>query len=770
LFGSAEGEQINLMLYDLASDTSTAIAALGDWTADWSPLPQGAPPVTTGPSDALLDVPYSSSLLLAVSPDYMAVLRDPSTGLEAPLTRPMTVAGFTPSPSRRNLVYGNRWLSLDFRENGKLAVHTTLLPAAPKEDRVNWSPDETHLAFQTQEGAVWLVDQTGNAVQVPDATSLPEWSYNGEWLSYCTAGDALWLVGSASPPRKIVDASICQHRWSSGQDLLAYTAISAEQGAATLRSYLFDPQTGESTPVKDGVSVESWSPDGRYLALKRADARGYTVFAYDPASSRQLFLGQFDQGVLGLQGWLQTDSGYFYGPYRVAGDLSAANKVADSLFGASQDGSTLLIGIGKTGLVTLACVKANSGAEVDLLTFNLSSVPAEEEPGIWAQLSPDGGWVQVRAYDPSGEVFRLDSCDGSSQEQLPPVKSAGDFFSRDSRWHAASEASPDGSGQVTLRDLTGETDLALPAIVASPVYWLKEPSAGSPETYLVSGRVTTAEGAPLAGVIILLEGNPKATSGEDGAFVISGLAPGKYTLQAQLSGSNFDPRQRKVSLPPDVLDADFSSDQSAAAPGGSSAENPPLQVTQVVPTLAPGLAGMVKSTLEQYGVQYEGWMAYGAAIICLAILGLLVIGGVAWYLLRSRRAKPAPPALAPAPVGVKSAPAPLSEPAVSDTQPVHLKPVSAAPGLLEPPLQPGDPVQALLRQGIALVKGTEIEQGRQKLRQVVQLQPENANAWLWLGWAAAQQKDLRAAERCFRRAQSLGHPKAEQGLRWIGKF
>jgi len=779
LFGTTEGEQSNLMLYDLASDTSAAIATLGDWTADWSPLPQGSPPVTTGPSDELLDVPYSESLLLAVSPDYMAVLRDPATGLEVPLTRPMTVAGFAPSASRRNLVYGNRWLSLDFRENGKLAVHTTLLPAAPKEGLVNWSPDETHLAFQTQEGAVWLVDIAGNAVQVPDATALPEWSYNGEWLSYCTPGDALWLVGSASPPRKIVDASICQHRWSSGQDLLAYTAISADQGAATLRSYLFDPVTGESTPLKDGVSVDSWSPDGRYLALKRADPRGHTVFAYDPASSRQLFLGQFDQGSLGQQGWQQTDSGYFYGPYRVAGDLSSASRVADSLFGASQDGKTLLIGIGKTDLVTIACVKANSGAEVDLLTFNRSSVPADEKPGIWAQLSPDGGWVQVRAVDPSGEVYRLDSCDGSSQEVLPPVKSAGDFFSGDSRWHATSEVSAEGSGLVTVRDLSGAADLSLPAIVASPVYWLKAPRAGSPETYLISGRVLTAEGAPLGGAIILLEGNPKATTGEDGAFVISGLAPGTYSLEPQYNDSKFEPEKRKVSLPPDVLDADFASNLSAAAAGQPTAVVQPALPTQPPPSPVSNYVAMAQAVLAGYGVQYESWMPYAAAIICLAILGLLVIGGLAWYLLRSRRlraAKAAPPLLAPAPVAVispvqvKSAPASVSEPAVSDTQPVHLKPAPAAPAMLEPPVQPGDPVQALLREGIALVKGTEIEQGRQKLRQVVQLQPENANAWLWLGWAAAQQKDLRAAERCFRRAQSLGHPKAEQGLRWIGKF
>jgi Tol biopolymer transport system component len=637
LFGYAEGEQIDLMLYDIPSDTRTAIATLGDWTADWSCYPKARLQLPRA-SDSLLDVPYSPSLLLAVSPDYMAVLRDPATDLEAPLTRPMTVAGFTPSASRRNLVFGNRWLSLDFRENGKLAVHTTLLPAAPKENLVNWSPDETHLAFQTQEGAVWLVDLSGNAVQVPDATGLPEWSYNGQWLSYCTAGDALWLVGSASPPSKIVDASICQHRWSSGQDLLAYTAISAEQGAATLRSYLFDPATGESTPVKDGVSVDSWSPDGRYLALKRTDPRGYTIFAYDPASSRQLFLGQFDGSNLGLQSWLQAGSGYFYGPYRIAADLSAANRVADSLFGASADGNTLLIGIGERDLLTIACVKANSGAEVDLLTFNLSTVPADEKPGIWAQLSPDGGWVQVRAYDPSGETLRLDSCDGSSQEELPSVKFSGDFFSNDSRWHSTSEVSTEGSGQVIVRDLSGEADKSLPAILASPVYWLKEPSAGSPETNLVSGYVFTAEGTPLAGVVILLEGNPKTTSGEDGSFVISGLAPGKYTLEPQLSDAKFEPENRKVSLPPDVLDANFTSNLSAAAAGQTTAESSPVQSTPPAqPAGSVGLdyAGIVEGALGQYGIQYESWMAFAAAIICLAILGLLLAGVLAWYLLRS---------------------------------------------------------------------------------------------------------------------------------------
>ena len=89
--------------------------------------------------------------------------------------------------------------------------------------------------------------------------------------------------------------------------------------------------------------------------------------------------------------------------------------------------------------------------------------------------------------------------------------------------------------------------------------------------------------------------------------------------------------------------------------------------------------------------------------------------------------------------------------------------------MLEPPLQPGDDVQQLLKDGIALVKSEQYKAGVPKLRQVVKAQPDNANAWLWLGWAAVQQKDYGNAESCFKRAEALGHPKAKQGLEWMNR-
>ena len=304
LFASSDNEQTSLSIFDLASGAVAALTPVGAAVADWSEISQTSAPAASLPADALLDYTYSDGLLLSVAPDYKLVLSNPATGNNLDLTRPMTVAGFTPSPSRRALVFANRWVTLDFREGGKLSFHTTTLPAAIREGRAVWSPDETHLAFQGQDGAVWLVGLDGKGVMIPEASALPEWSYNGSWLSYCTADGGLWLVGSGSAPKKIAAAGACDHTWSSGQDLLAYTAKAAD---GSLQPYFYNPSTGEFTPLEQGMEVDSWSPDGKYLALRCLDPRGFSIFAVDPSTQSQLYVGQFDERGLGLQGWLQSE-------------------------------------------------------------------------------------------------------------------------------------------------------------------------------------------------------------------------------------------------------------------------------------------------------------------------------------------------------------------------------------------------------------------------------------------------------------------------------
>jgi hypothetical protein len=592
-------------------------------------------------------------------------------------------------------------------------------------------------------------------------------------------------VGSGTPPKKIAAAGMCDHTWSSGQDLLAYTAKASD---GSLQPFLYNPSTGESTPLAKGMEVEAWSPDGKYLALRRADPRGYSIFAVDPATQRQLYVGNFDERGLGLQGWLQSESAYFFGPYRISPDLSAANKVADVLFDASADGKTLLAGIGAYNLVTLDCLKPEGGEETDFLTVDLSTVPPEEKPGLWGSLSADGDWLVARSSTSAGTTSFLASCDGRSQEDLPPAKTpALDGFSGNNHWHMQVEMGEDGTGNLVLRDLTGESDSELPAMPASPAYWIGNLRAGPPESYLVSGRLLDSAGQPRPGVTMLLDGQPAGTTGEDGSYVIIGLKPGKYTVQPQVeAGIPIDPKQRKVSLPPDALQADFAvaqADTSSNSPAATETleagapTQPALQLTPTgTPLYWPAGVQQVPGFLEGFFI--ANGLPAGSSLLIPVICAILLIGLVIALLIffASRRRKPSAGKESTQPEKVP--PEVVTEPAPAESvvaEPEAAQPPAAAgdteptPLMLEAPLQPGDDVQQLLKDGIALVKSDQLKTGIPKLRQVVKAQPDNANAWLWLGWAAVQQKDFRTAESCFKRAQTLGHPKADQALKWMSR-
>jgi uncharacterized RDD family membrane protein YckC len=80
------------------------------------------------------------------------------------------------------------------------------------------------------------------------------------------------------------------------------------------------------------------------------------------------------------------------------------------------------------------------------------------------------------------------------------------------------------------------------------------------------------------------------------------------------------------------------------------------------------------------------------------------------------------------------------------------------------------PVEQLLKQGIAQIQSGDIVAGRAALRHVVKQSPDNATAWLWMGWIAVGQRDQRIAEICFLQAQRLGHPKAAQILDTLGQI
>ncbi|MBX3726245.1 MAG: S8 family serine peptidase [Xanthomonadales bacterium] len=71
--------------------------------------------------------------------------------------------------------------------------------------------------------------------------------------------------------------------------------------------------------------------------------------------------------------------------------------------------------------------------------------------------------------------------------------------------------------------------------------------SGAPPTWTVSGSVTTSGGAGIAGVTVSA-GSASATTNSAGAYTISGLANGGYTLTPSLAGYTFSPVTRSVTV------------------------------------------------------------------------------------------------------------------------------------------------------------------------------------------------------------------------------
>jgi hypothetical protein len=66
-------------------------------------------------------------------------------------------------------------------------------------------------------------------------------------------------------------------------------------------------------------------------------------------------------------------------------------------------------------------------------------------------------------------------------------------------------------------------------------------------TYAISGTITTSGGAGIANVVVST-GSASATTNSSGAYTLSGLANGTYTLTPSLSGYTFSPTSRSVTV------------------------------------------------------------------------------------------------------------------------------------------------------------------------------------------------------------------------------
>lgn len=743
LFSTGSEEGFMLHIYDLVSGATSALGIAGEEVADWSQLP----PVTENTGDMASEVvpefPLSNDLMIFVAPDYRLVLQNASSGEEVSLSKPMAVAGFTPSPSGKKLVYNRRMVSLDFQDDGNLVIQTTPLSTTPLAGNVRWTSDENRLAYEDQAGKVWVVDRDGTSLEIPGASQTPFWSHDGQWLSYCDQGDTLWVFGPDSPPEEVAREVDCEAVWSPSENVLAFTQLQGEN-EDSVDSYIYDVVHGQVELVLEDSQIEGWSPDGKYLAVRRpqepdASQARYIIIAVDAETDSQLFVGSFQDEEPGEQAWFGIEEGYLFGPYLISDDLSSASRVSEILFDASADMNRLLIGIGEGDQVTVACLDVSSGEKEFQQTVYLAGFDQAEEAGIWASLSPDGDWIALTAYDRGILTSVLQRCD---HEQEIPIDGSSiaqkGFFSGNSRWFIYPQSNSDGDETLVLFDLELEESKTIEAINRSPVAWVKSPEVSDiVETFPITGKVSTERGEPMASVGILIDGIQLTETGVDGTFAITGLQADTYELSPRKDGMTFTPEIRSVRLPRDAKDNDFvasgmvvTTPLETLAPTGTS-EPPETPVSPDIQPQAPEVVGLPAINLSDESTLLIVGVCGGGLLVLFLFF---VVGYLIRRILRKRSKAETP-----------------------------VDPNAVVP-------EPSDAeAMAWLQEGAALVKGGDFEAGEVKLRQVIEYRPENATAWMWMGWSAAQQGDNRTAEQCFKRAKTLEHPKAEKALRWLDR-
>lgn len=752
LFATDDSGQVGLYIYDLVAATYFPLVMDSGWQADWAPLPEvGAQ--SKGMHEVEVEGFEASggSLLAYLGENYQLHLYDPSNGNQAELSPPLSAVTFWSSPSGRHIVYADLLLNLAFQPGGTLQVQEVALPSNPVGQVLNWAPDEERLSYRDALGSVWMVDAGGEAIEIPGATTPANWSYDSRFVSYCTEGDKLWVVGGGISLREAASPVDCGAvNWSPNRPWLAYT-LQGSAGPQSDQVYLYDAERGKSSLVMDGANLIGWSPEGSLLALQQPPKSGSSAliyFAVQAGKDDPVEIGPFRLSDPGLQGWADTQENFILGPYELQENLKDPEQIASFVYGVSTDGQVRLAGNQSGGMQDVVCLDAEGNSLATLVDANLRSVPVAERPGIWAQLSPDGSWASTHFYDPQGYQYLLTRCDRGRQATLDSSDdSSVDSFSGDSRWYAQRLPGSGRSGQILLYNLGNLERNSLSALAGSPVVWVSPPEGVIPDSFTLYGRVLGEDGEPQVAVNILVDGQPAATSGEQGEFTISDLKAGKYRLSALKAGLVISPKDQTIRLPADG-ELDEILFTARPVPANPESQEPALTPTPIPtaissevggggPVASPPSGGSLLSQLTS-----GDWSTYlwGFGILLVTLLLAIVV----LRLIRRRRT--------PTPTAVQN----------QESTPVLVgSPTSKA--------VPNTEVSRLLKKGVEQVKAGQNEQGIRALRQVLQIDPDNSLAWLWSGMAATKMGDWRTAERSFQQAKRLGHPKSEQALKWLAE-
>jgi len=125
---------------------------------------------------------------------------------------------------------------------------------------------------------------------------------------------------------------------------------------------------------------------------------------------------------------------------------------------------------------------------------------------------------------------------------------------------------------------------------------------GAEPTYSITGHIRDGGGGnPIPGVVVSAGAGGFATTDASGAYTITNLITGTYTLTPTKSGWTFTPATRTVSVPPSATGQDFT---------GSSVLNPPTVTT--LPASDPTITTTIlNGMVNPHGFDTQAWFEWG---------------------------------------------------------------------------------------------------------------------------------------------------------------